>query len=313
MTKRSEIVSDLTDVEERKPTFLAIGVFDGVHLGHQKLLQSMVAAARAKEARPAVLTFFPHPSAVIHNRHGRLYLCPLEERVDLLTDQGLELVITHPFNDEIRRTSAADFIDQLCQNLELKELWGGSFGLGFNREGDLPFLQKLGQKMGFTVHQFEAMVHWNGHRVSSSRVRRGLQKGEMDDVSGCLGRPYRVTGTVIPGDGRGRALGIPTANLRVWPEQLLPTNGVYATYAWLEGQKYAAATNVGYRPTVDGHDLNVEAHLLDFETDIYGRELTLEFVKRIRDEQKFPNLEALIAQIKADIQRVRSYLPPEIT
>ena len=311
MAKPFELVSKLTEVGEKRPTFLAIGVFDGVHLGHQNLLQSMASAAIAESARPAVLTFYPHPITLINGRRDRLYLSTLEERIELLAEQGLELVITLPFDENIRRTPAADFINQLCQNLDLSQLWGGAFGLGYNREGDLTFLRRLGQEKGYTIHQFEAMVKWNDQRVSSSRVRRALRQGDMDDVSGCLGRLYCLTGTVIPGDGRGRTLGIPTANLSVWDEQMLPATGVYATYAWLDGNRYAAATNVGYRPTVDGHTLNVETHLLDFNADIYGKELTLSFVSRIRDEQKFSGLEALIVQIQLDITTVRQHLQLE--
>ena len=313
MDNNSVLVTNLESVEETKPTFLAIGVFDGVHRGHQRLLQNMVAAAQEAGAQAAVLTFFPHPGAVIHNRQGRLYLSTLQERVSLLSDQGLDLVITQSFDDQVRQTPATEFISQLCRRLSLSQLWGGAFSLGFNREGDLPFLQKMGQDKGFTVHQVETMVQWDGQRVSSSRVRQALTGGEMNEVNGCLGHRYNLTGTVVHGDGRGRSLGIPTANLLVWEELLLPANGVYATYAWLNDQKYRAATNVGFRPTVNGHSLNVEAHLLDFDSDIYGQELTLEFVSRVRDEKKVPDLEALVKQIQADIATVRTQLPLDIS
>jgi riboflavin kinase/FMN adenylyltransferase len=311
--KNSILVTNMESVKEVKPTFLAIGVFDGVHRGHQKLLQNMVVAAQKAGAQAAVLTFFPHPAAVIHHRQGRLYLNTLEERISLLADQGLDMVIAQSFDDGLRQTPAADFVSQLCRHLSLSQLWGGAFGLGFNREGDLPFLQKMGEERGFTVHHIESMVQWNGQPVSSSRVRQALTGGKITEVIGYLGHSYNVTGTVIHGDGRGGPLGIPTANLMVWEELLLPANGVYAAYAWLGGQKYRAATNIGYRPTVNGHSLNVEAHLLDFHGDIYGQELTLEFVSRVRDEQKFSGLEALVAQIRIDIALVRAQLPLDIS
>lgn len=152
------------------------------------------------------------------------------------------------------------------------------------------------------------MVEWNGVQVSSSRVRRSLAQGNAEEASGCLGRHYTVAGTIVHGDARGRLLGIPTANLDVWDELILPASGVYATLATVQGRKYAAATNVGYRPTVNGHRLNVEAHLLDFEADIYGQEVRLEFVTKIRDEQKFADLDALVAQIRLDIEQVRQHL-----
>jgi riboflavin kinase / FMN adenylyltransferase len=301
-------VSQPEEVTEKRPTFLAIGVFDGVHRGHQTLLQTMVAAARAAGARPAVLTFFPHPTVVIQGMQGRLYLATLEDRVALLAEQGMELIITHPFDDTVRHTRAADFIERLCQTLDLRQLWGGQFALGYNREGDLPFLSRLGQEKGYTVHHFEELVEWEGAPVSSSRIRRSLAAGNVAEAAGCLGRPYHLCGSVEQGAQRGRTIGIPTANLHVWEELILPANGVYATYAWVGQERYAAATNIGVRPTVDGHKLTVEAHLLDFEGDLYGREIKLEFIGRIRDEQKFPGLDALVAQIHADVGRVRELL-----
>jgi riboflavin kinase/FMN adenylyltransferase len=308
MPKQVEIVSKISEVSENRPTFLAIGVFDGVHLGHQKLLQNMAASAQTEGARAAVLTFYPHPISVIQGRRDRLYLSPLDERVRLLVMQGLDLIITLPFTDELRHTPAERFIAKLCHYLGLTQIWGGAFSLGYNREGDLPFLQQLGLQKGFFVHQFEAMVEFEGQVVSSSRVRKGLREGKIEVVTGCLGRPYRLTGKVVPGDGRGRTLGIPTANLNIWEEQLLPATGVYATYTWLDGKRFSSATNIGYRPTVSGHSLNVETHLLDFDEDIYARELTLEFIARVRDEQKFSGLEALVTQINRDIATIRQRL-----
>jgi riboflavin kinase/FMN adenylyltransferase len=298
-------LDDLTEVADRGPTFLTIGVFDGVHLGHQKLLKSMVSAARIKGARPAVLTFYPHPSKIIRGREGRLYLSTLEERVALLAEQGITLIVAQTFDEEVRRTRAADFVDRLCHYLNMKELWGGGFSLGYNREGDLSLLRQLGLEKGFAVHHFEALVKWGGELVSSSRIRAALSEGNAEEVAGCLGRPYSLSGTVVRGDGRGRQIGIPTANLSVWDELMLPAQGVYAAYARVQGQEYLAATNIGYRPTVNGRDLTVEAHLLDFDADIYGMELGLDFVARIRDEQKFSGLDALLAQIHDDIDQVR--------
>jgi riboflavin kinase / FMN adenylyltransferase len=301
-------VTDLTAVQPNHPTFLAIGAFDGVHRGHQFLLQQLVTNAHAAGVRAAALTFFPHPAVVIHGRQDRFYLTTPEERAHLLAAQGLDLVITHTFNDTVRQTRAAEFVDQLCRHLQLRQLWGGNFALGYKREGDIPFLRALGEEKGFTVEVVPSMVAWEGELVSSSRIRQALAHGRMAEVTGCLGRPYRVTGTVVQGNQRGRTIGVPTANLQTWEEQLLPANGVYATHAWLGEQRFTAATNIGIRPTVDGSTLTVEAHLLDFDGDLYGRELSLEFLARIRDEQKFTSLDALIAQIQSDIGNVRQLL-----
>lgn len=301
-------VEKLSEIQEQHPTFVAIGSFDGVHLGHQAVLQAMVTAAQKAEARTAVLTFFPHPQRVIQQLTEPYYLGTLDDRVTLLAQQGIDLVITHPFNHTVRQTRAATFVDELCRHLDMRQLWGGNFALGYQREGDIPFLRKLGEERGYTVHQVETMVLWQGERVSSSRIRRSLLEGDMAEVNGCLGRPYCVSGTVVEGKKLGRTIGFPTANVDFWDEQLLPANGVYATYAWLDEERHLAATNVGVRPTVSGNAVTVEAHLLDFDADIYGRTLRLEFINHIRPEMKFAGLEALKAQIAADVAKVRTLL-----
>ena len=301
-------VEQLSDVTERVPTFVAVGSFDGVHLGHQAVLQAMISEAKALGARTAVLTFFPHPQRVIQKMTEPYYLGTLDERVALLGNLGIDLIITHPFNDTVRQTRAATFVDELCRYLDMRQMWGGNFALGYQREGDIPFLRKLGEERGYSVQQVEAMVPWQGERVSSSRIRRSLLEGDLAEVNGCLGRPYSVSGTVVEGKKLGRTIGFPTANVDFWEEQLLPTNGVYATYAWLGEERHLAATNVGVRPTVNGSAVTVEAHLLDFDADIYGRTLRLEFMGRIRPEMKFAGLEALKAQIAADVAKVQNIL-----
>jgi riboflavin kinase/FMN adenylyltransferase len=169
----------------------------------------------------------------------------------------------------------------------------------------LAFLRRQGEEKDFTVRTLDDLVLWDGDVVSSRRVRQALEAGDMAEVNGCLGRLYCVNGPVIKGDQRGRTIGFPTANLAVWDELLLPGNGVYAAYAWAGGRRYASATNVGVRPTVDGLKLTVEAHILDFDEDIYGEDVRLEFVHRLRPEMKFASLDALKAQILTDVEQVR--------
>lgn len=305
MTQSFVRVTHLDEVDHKQPTYVAIGSFDGVHLGHQALLRRMAEQAHQAGRRAAALTFFPHPRRVLHTLPPRFYLTTLDERVHLLAEQGIDLIITHPFDDEVRRIRAAAFVDQLLAALDMRQLWGGNFALGYQREGDVPFLRRQGEQKGFTVETLDAPVTWNGDVVSSRRVRAALEAGDMAEVNGCLGRHFCVRGPVVKGDQRGRTIGFPTANLAVWDELLLPGNGVYATYIWVRGQRRAAATNVGVRPTVDGLKLTVEAHILDFDDDIYGEDVRLEFVRRIRPEMKFGGLEELKAQIAADVAQVR--------
>lgn len=299
-------VTHLSEVDHKQPTCVAIGSFDGVHVGHQTLLRRMAAEAHAAGMRTAALTFFPHPRRVLHTLPPRFYLTTLDERVHLLAGQGIDLVITHPFDDEVRQVRAAAFVDQLLAALDMRQLWGGDFALGYQREGDVPFLRAQGAAKGFTVRTFDEPVLWGGALVSSRRVREALETGDLDTVTGCLGRYYGVRGPVVKGDQRGRTIGFPTANVAVWDELLLPGHGVYATYAWVGGQRRPAATNVGVRPTVDGLKLTVEAHILDFDADIYGEDIRLEFARRIRPEMKFNGLEELKAQIAADVAQVRT-------
>lgn len=308
LTHTATHVNNLAEVTDRRPTHLAVGSFDGVHRGHQDLLRAMVAAARQEGARAAVLTFFPHPRKVLQTLPPRFYVCTLDDRVRLLAQHDIDLIITHPFDEDVRHTRAADFVDQLIATLDLRALWGGNFALGYNREGDVPYLRAQGAAKGFSVHVVENMTTLGDELVSSRRVRKALETGDIAEANGCLGRPYSLTGLVIRGDQRGRTIGFPTANLEVWDELLLPANGVYATVAHVGERRFAAATNIGVRPTVDGENLRVEAHLLDFDEDLYGQTMTLDFIGRIRDEMKFSGLDALKAQIAADVAQTRTML-----
>ena len=208
----------------------------------------------------------------------------------------------------MRNPELLRFVDQLLSTLDMKELWGGNFALGYRREGDVPFLRHQGELKGFTVETLVEPVLYDGEIISSRRVRAALEAGEMGEVTACLGRYFCVRGPVVKGDQRGRTIGFPTANVAVWDELLLPTNGVYATYIWIGEARHLAATNVGVRPTVDGMKLTVEAHILDFDADIYGEDVRLEFVRRVRPEMKFAGLDALKAQIAADVEEVREGL-----
>jgi riboflavin kinase/FMN adenylyltransferase len=308
MTQQLLRVNSLAEIIDHQPTYLALGSFDGVHLGHQKVIQGMVDEARAAGVRSAVLTFFPHPKRVLSGDQGRYYINTIDDRVRFLARLGADLVITHTFNGQVRNTRAADFVDQLVQYVGLRQIWGGDFAFGYRREGNIDFLRREGARRGFDVRTVDALLTFEGSLVSSSRVRQSLDVGDFHDVNGCLGRRHGLSGVVVQGDQRGRAIGFPTANLAVWDELLLPANGVYAAYAWVGERRYAAATNVGVRPTVDGRDRTVEAYLLDFDEEIYGQTVRLKFEKRIRAEQRFSGLDTLRAQIQKDVDEVRDSL-----
>lgn len=299
----------LEELSDPKPTAVALGMFDGVHLGHQALLKTMAAEAREKGLRTAALTFFPHPRAVLLQRFGRQYLTTLEERAHLVGECDIDLIITTPFNEETRNTRAADFVAQMQHHLGMVEIWSGDFGFGFQREGTPEYLRSLQTETPFKVVEFGTKLSKGGDMVSSSRIRQSLDDGNAKDAALCLGRNYSLYGEVIKGDQRGRTIGFPTANLDVWEEKVIPANGVYATLVYLpDGTRYEAATNVGVRPTVDGQNVRIEAHLLDFEGDLYGQYLTLEFVDHIRGEKRFSGLEELKNQIQVDVAEIRNIL-----
>jgi len=291
-------------------TWLTIGTFDGVHRGHQEIVRKLAAGAHSTESQAAVFTFFPHPALVLGKRRDPFYLTTPDERAVLLGKLGADIVITFPFNLQTASTSAYDFMALLKQHLGLHHLIVGyDFALGKDRQGDVPTLQKIGVELGYTV---EAMPPFKieGEAVSSSRIRSALAAGDMELAALLLGRPFQVSGKVVTGDGRGRTIGIPTANLSLWAERAIPRAGVYVCQAVVNGKVWGAVTNVGFRPTFESQPVppRVETHLLDFITEIYGQEISLNFLSRLRDEQRFPNVEALAAQIQRDIAQARQFL-----
>jgi riboflavin kinase/FMN adenylyltransferase len=302
-------ITSLRDADLSKPSVVTIGAFDGVHRGHQYLVAQLCQHAGAAGHVPVVLTFHPHPELILRGFRPGFYLTLPQDRARLLGELGVELVVTHPFDDEVRLVRAAEFVDRLLKHLKMASLWiGPDFALGYRREGDVAFLREQGRAKGFDLRVVDLMDA-GGERVSSSRVRAALRAGDVAEAARLLGRPYRLPGRVVAGAKRGRAIGFPTANLSLRPEQATPSRGVYAGWASLDGRRLPAVINIGMRPTFDGTtDLTVEAHLLDFSADIYDREIALYFVDRLRDELKFDGVEALYTQIQQDIARARRIL-----
>jgi riboflavin kinase/FMN adenylyltransferase len=290
--------------------WLTIGSFDGVHKGHQEIIRSVVTGAHRHAAPAVVLTFYPHPSIVLRGSNGPFYLTSLDDRANLIGDLGVDIVIIHRFDRQLADTSAQDFMVRLKERLGLRKLLvGNDFTLGRGREGDVNILSCLGEELGFEVI-VNPPVFLDGQVISSSQIRAAISAGDVIKAYRLLGRPYQITGDVIPGDGRGRAIGIPTANLHVWSEQLLPATGVYACQACVSGKYYLAATNIGIRPTFNGSSptLWVETHLLDFNGDLYDHKIHINFLQRLRGERKFPNIQSLVAQIQLDIAQTRVLL-----
>ena len=303
-------VNRLEDVQLQRPSLVTIGVFDGMHLGHQTLVRQLVNEAHAADKNAVVLTFYPHPDVVIRGIAGRYYLMSPEAKAQALGAFGVDYVVTHPFNDTIRQVRAAAFVDQLLQYLKLEQLWvGADFALGYQREGTVEFLQAQADEKNFAVRVVELVGQTDdGEQFNSSRIRQLLWDGKAQQAREWLGMAYSVEGTVIPGDARGRTIGFPTANLDIWDGQIIPATGVYAGWATVQGETHKAVTNIGYRPTFEGETLRVETHLLDFDRDIYGEQVHLTFEARLRGEKKFDGINALIAQIQEDITHGRELL-----
>lgn len=299
---------NIADAHLEQPSIVTIGVFDGVHRGHQHLIQRLVAEARASKRLAVVLTFFPHPDIVLKELKGRYYLTTPEQKADLLISMGVDYVITHPFDDQVRQIKAANFVDHLLDHLKMQSLWVGSdFALGYKREGNVPFLRGQGEHKNFSVQEVD-LIMGDGEKISSSAIRDAIMAGDLVQAKSWLGRPYSVTGEVVHGEKRGRQIGFPTANTATWDEQVLPANGIYAGWARLGQERFMAMTNVGVRPHFDGRVVTVEPHLLDFERDIYGQQLEVSFEKRLRPEAKFSSLQELIDQIGRDVREGRVYL-----
>lgn len=293
-------------------SWLSIGVFDGVHRGHREILKHLTAGARVNSSPAVVLTFWPHPAVVLGKRTDFKCLTTPEERAELLGELGVDLVITQPFTPELANLTAEEFMRKLSVHLGLRALWiGYDFALGRGREGTAKRLAELGELLGYEVHTI-GPIKKDGKVLSSSSIREQVASGNMTRVADVLARYYALSGPVVHGDGRGKKINIPTANIAYLQGKVIPANGVYATWAWVAGERVPAATNIGTNPTFtpDKQTPNVEAHLLDFDRDLYDQEVKLEFVERLRDELKFEDVEALLMQIDADIDRTRQILVP---
>ena len=318
-----QIVADLAQARPQ-PSCVTIGFFDGVHRGHRYLIGQASAAARQQGLRTVLLTFYPHPNVVLRGAEP-FYLSTRKEKLTLLSGLELDLIIIQPFTPGLAQTRAREFVDRLISQAGMEKLWvGPDFAMGYRREGDIPFLYQMGKERGFSVNVVNRLK-LEGKAITSSRIRQALRDGDVTLAARCLGRPYCLQGPVVVGAQRGRTLGFPTANIEVPAERAVPANGVYAGWAMLHSERAANATewtrpeglrnkqyraviNIGTRPTFDNGPRTIEAHLLDFDHNIYGQRLALDFVTRVRSEQRFDNIDMLVAQINRDVAQARQHL-----
>ena len=309
-----QIFRNLKEAQVDEPTVLTIGTFDGLHLGHRHLMDQLKTAAQHHQAQSAVISFHPRPKAVLApHLSANDYLSTDRERIALFETLGIDILVLMPFSLELAQTRAHDFMKLLVNRLNIVELWAGhDFALGKNREGNIKKLTVLGQEFNYTIQEFDPFFI-EGQIVSSTRVRQAIIAGEVREAAHLLGRTFSLTSEIVQGNQRGRTIGFPTANFKVPVERLLPTNGVYATFITrhLTQQRYPSVTNVGVRPSFGGQTPSVESYIFDFDTDIYGETLTVEFVERLRPEKKFESIEGLVAQIKADADQAKLLLAEE--
>jgi len=303
-----KIVRDLWQETIWRPTVVTFGVFDGVHLGHQRILRTVVERARALGVTPTVITFDPHPRQVLRPETAPPLLQTLEQRVEAFAELGVEQVILMRFTRELAAVSAEDFLlTYVFGRLDARELYlGKGAAFGRDRQGRIDLAVEVAARLGRRAMEIEE-VTLRGHRVRATTIRRLLRTGRVNLARRLLGRPYEIRGRIIAGSGRGRERLVPTANLQS-ENPILPATGVYVTLMRLGEQWCPGVTNVGHRPTFDeGGAMSVETHLLDWRGEALGASVALRFLRRLRSERRFETVDALRAQIEQDIARARRY------
>ena len=289
---------------------VTIGTFDGVHLGHLAIIRYLLERTTERDGISTLVTFYPHPREVIQGRPVPV-LTTIEERAAILEKIGLDRFVVIPFTKEFSRLPAEDFVaDVLVNKVGVREVViGYDHGFGHERKGNGSLLREMGPRLGFEVDVIPVQVV-DSHVVSSSEIRRSIERGDVETAAALLGRRYSMIGKVVAGDGRGRTIGFPTANLEIaHPQKIIPADGVYAVLVEIEDDVlHPGMMNIGVRPTVDGTTRKLEVHLIDFEEDLYGRELRVEFVGHMRPERKFASLEELTKQLSQDRLRCKAML-----
>jgi len=299
---------ELSRVAPGRPCGVTIGVFDGVHRGHQHLAGVLLEHAKAEGLATVALTFNPHPRTVLRPGTAVTYLTSLEERVELLQALGLDSVGVLAFTSELAQLSAEDFLSLLVEEMEMRLLVvGPDFALGRNRVGTIGVMRQIGERLGFRVEVAPLLAEAD-EKVGSSAIRQALAEGNIGRVGRLLGRPFSLRGPVVAGDRRGRTLGFPTANIAIGLDRALPAYGIYVTRAYMRENSYESCTSIGIRPTFDVEPRPiVETYILDFDEDVYRQEMRIDLLHRLRGEQRFASAEELIAQMRRDIEDTRAW------
>jgi riboflavin kinase/FMN adenylyltransferase len=291
----------------RRSSVLTIGNFDGMHRGHREILRRVVASALEKQCMSAVLTFFPHPVRVLRPSEAPPMLATLDQRLTAFERAGIEAALVLPFDEALSRFSAEEFVAKyLAETMRAREVMvGENFRFGHKQQGNVHTLRTLGQRFGFTVEIVDSM-RVDGTVVSSTAVRAALSEGRVEDAARLLGHAFALEGTIQTGTGQGRKLVVPTLNLKT-EQELLPKRGVYVSEVRLGDEMIPAVTNIGFRPTFNGANVTIESHLFAFERELTSGDMGVYLFSRLRDEQKFPGIEALREQVLRDIEKAKEF------
>jgi len=304
------LIDELKKYKGLKSSTVTIGVFDGVHLGHQKLISQVVKEANNDESCPTVITFVNHPASVLRNNFKAEFICSIESRIQLLKNLCIQQVIPISFDRDVANLSAKHFIEFLQDIIKMKKIViGPDFAMGRNRSGTHITLPKLGSKMGFTVKSMESVTDTSNCHISSTSIRKQIKSGNFQYVNSQLGRNYSFDGKVVEGMKRGRTLGYPTANLKlINPDIVTPPDGIYATRTLVDQKLYLSATSIGNQPTFGGNERTIESYLIDFSDNLYGKKINIQFEKLIRNQKYFESTIELKKQMLKDVEETQIIL-----
>lgn len=302
------ILESLEEINNMPSSCVALGNFDGVHLGHQALIKTMVQKAKEENLASCVFTFSSHPKNILPGAEKVKNILYNSEKATIIESLGVDYMVNVPFTKDIMIMSPETFIDELLiKKLNMKAAFCGfNYNFGFKGQGNPDVLRANGAEKGFSVTELQAFSI-DGEVVSSSLIRELIAKGEMEKVKAFMGKYYAVGGEVVVGNRLGRSIGFPTSNLSIDMQMVTPANGVYVTYCIYNGKKYPSVTNVGVKPTIGDYAKNIETHIFNFDKELYGKQIIVEFIKKTRDEKKFESIEALSAQIKNDCENAKKF------